>query len=497
MAARQEILRLGFDAQLMAVVAALHRVARADPMTRDLSAARIRAGLVALLAHFPVYRSYNAGAKRSSMDEVAFAKALSAAKESSPESMHPILDQLDRWLGGEPGDKVAVTRFQQLSAPVAAKSVEDTAFYRYGRLLSRNDVGFDAARLGCSVADFHAACAQRLATFPDAMLATATHDHKRGEDLRARLAVISEIPEDWATFLQQCRAIEAERPDPGDEVMLYEMIIGAWPLDLDPADAAGCQAFQERLAGWQQKALREAKLRTNWTAPNEAYERIAADFLTAVLRPDSAFRPVIQAFIERIAAAGGINGLAQTLLKLTVPGMPDFFQGTEFWDFSLVDPDNRRPVDYDARRQGLAARVTPCEAQTSWRDGRVKQALIHELLELRGQVPSLFARGEYVPIPVVGPMQDHIIAFARIKDDGVVLVTVPRLVHGKLAIDGDISLDPGHLHGSKLSLPPSLIGRRLRQLLVAGDPILVGKELSLDLLLADFPLSVLYAIDSA
>ncbi|MEA2770048.1 MAG: (1-_4)-alpha-D-glucan 1-alpha-D-glucosylmutase, partial [Acetobacteraceae bacterium] len=241
--ARLEILQRGFDAQLGAVTRALHRVARSNRNTRDTSAASIRRGLVALLSHFPVYRGYDAGSKRSRMDQAAFAKALAAAKQATPASEHAVLDRLDRWLGGEPGDKVANTRFQQLSAPVAAKSVEDTAFYRYGRLLSRNDVGFDAGRLGGSVADFHRACADRLASFPDAMLATATHDHKRGEDLRARLAVISEVPDDWAAFLAQCRAIEAKRPDPGDEIMLYQMIVGGWPLDLDTSDAAGCQAF--------------------------------------------------------------------------------------------------------------------------------------------------------------------------------------------------------------------------------------------------------------
>jgi (1->4)-alpha-D-glucan 1-alpha-D-glucosylmutase len=464
-------------------------------MTRDLSAARIRGGLVMLLSHFPVYRGYGAGAKRSPMDQVAFAKALAAAKDSSPESMYPILDQLDRWLGGEPGDKVAVTRFQQLSAPVAAKSVEDTAFYRYGRLLSRNDVGFDAARFGCSVADFHAACLRRLACFPDAMLATATHDHKRGEDLRARLAVISEIPDDWARLLRQCQAIAAERPNPADEIMLYQMIVGSWPPDLSPFDQAGCQALQQRLAGWQQKALREAKLGSNWTAPNQKYEQTAAAFLAFVLQPDGPFRPVIEDFINRIAPAGAVNGLAQALLKLTVPGMPDFFQGTEFWDFSLVDPDNRRPVDYGTRQEALAVRATPWQAQQSWRDGRVKQALIRSLLDLRRLTASLFARGDYIPVLVTGRMQNQIIAFARIEGNTAILVTVPRLVHRLLSDSDRISLDPRCFHDSLLLLPRQLTGRRLHPLFVPGEPILVGKELPLDLILTDFPISVLYQSD--
>jgi (1->4)-alpha-D-glucan 1-alpha-D-glucosylmutase len=496
-AARQEILQHGFDSQLEAVTASLHLLARADPMTRDVSAARIRAGLIALLSHFPVYRGYDAGAKRSPMDQLAFAKALSAAKESSLASMHPVLDQLDRWLGGVPGDQLAVTRFQQLSAPVAAKSVEDTAFYRYGRLLSRNDVGFDAARLGCSVADFHQSCVQRLISFPDAMLATATHDHKRGEDLRARLAVISEIRDDWAAFLRQCQAIAAERPDPADEIMLYQMIVGSWPPDLDPSDKAGCQALQQRLIGWQGKALREAKLHTNWTAPNEEYETKAAAFLAAVLQPDGAFCPVIQAFVDRIAPAGAINGLAQTLLKLTVPGMPDFFQGTEFWDFSLVDPDNRRPVDYDARQHALTAHAAPWQAQSSWRGGRVKQALIRVVLDLRRRAPALFARGKYVPVPIAGPMQDHIISFARLHGNAAMLVTVPRLVHRLLLDPNRIEIDPKHLRGSFLSPPQQLIGRRLRPLLSDGEPIPTAEQIPLDSLLTDFPMSVLYTIDSA
>jgi len=490
--ARLEILQRGFDAQLNAVTGALHRVARSDRNTRDTSAAAIRRGLVALLSHFPVYRGYDAGSKRSPSDQAAFAKALTAAKSTSPGSAHTVLDLLDRWLGGEPGDKVAGTRFQQLSAPVAAKAVEDTAFYRYGRLLSRNDVGFDAARLGGSIADFHRSCADRLACFPDAMLATATHDHKRGEDLRARLAVISEVPDEWAAFLAQCRALEAKRPDPADEIMLYQMIIGAWPLELDFSDDAGCNALAERLAAWQQKALREAKLRTDWTTPNETYEATARNFLFGLLSSDGDFLPVVRSFIDLIAPAGALNGLAQLLLKMTAPGMPDFFQGTEFWDFSLVDPDNRRPVDYGSRQAALAGEAGTVKCLTSWRDGRIKQAVIHQVLGLRLQTPDLFARGDYSPLPVKGALEEHIVAFSRSLGNSVMIVVVPRLTHRLLPADGRLLLEPHHLRGSTLSLPEQLHGIQLRSLL-DGDSVTGQPELPLQAMLTDFPMAVLYA----
>jgi (1->4)-alpha-D-glucan 1-alpha-D-glucosylmutase len=494
-AARKEILLQGFGAQLQAVTAALHRLARADFYTRDLSEAKIRAGLIALLSHFRVYRGYGAGSKRSAIDQAAFDEALAAAKASSPQSLYPVLDDLDRWLGGEPGDKVAATRFQQLSAPVAAKSVEDTAFYRYGRLLSRNDVGFDAARLGASVADFHRACADRLASFPDAMLATATHDHKRGEDLRARLAVISEVPDEWGTFLAKCREIKADRPDPADEVMLYQMIVGAWPLDLDWSDEAGCRAFAERLAGWQQKALREAKLRTNWTSPDEEYEAIARNFLFGLISRQGAFLPLARSFVDMIAPAGAVNGLAQTVLKMTVPGMPDFFQGTEFWDFSLVDPDNRRPVDYDARREALAANLGPLECQPSWRDGRVKQAVVQRVLTLRRQEPDLFARGDYRPLLVQGALEDRIIGFTRSLGGSNLIVVVPRLVCRLLHNGNGIMLDPRLLGDTTVSLPPRLAGRRLHSLLTPNEDLTARPSISVQSLLKDFPLAVLYATD--
>ncbi|MDR3532130.1 MAG: malto-oligosyltrehalose synthase [Rhodopila sp.] len=493
--ARLEILQRAFDAQLREVTEALHRTARSDRETRDLSAAVIRRGLVALLSHLRVYRGYNAGAERSAMDQAAFAKALAAAKRTSPATMHVVLDQLDRWLGGEAGNEIAATRFQQLSAPVAAKAAEDTAFYRYGRLLSRNDVGFDAGRLGGSVADFHRACADRLSMFPDAMLATATHDHKRGEDLRARLAVISEIPDEWAAFVTHCRAIDMARPDPADEIMLYQMIVGAWPLELSLSDEAGCQVFADRLAGWQQKALREAKLRTDWTAPDLGYEGVARAFLFDLFAPHGHFLPLVRSFVDMIAPAGAVNGLVQTVLKMTVPGMPDFFQGTEFWDYSLVDPDNRRSVDFDSRRESLAANAVPHTLAPTWRDGRIKQAVIQHVLGLRRQAPDLFARGDYSPLPVKGALEERIVAFTRSMAGAVLVVVVPRLVHRLLQGGDRILFEPHHLRDNTVSLPEQLYGARLQSLLTGGDAMTAQAELPLQPLLTDLPITVLYAID--
>ncbi|MEA2789069.1 MAG: (1-_4)-alpha-D-glucan 1-alpha-D-glucosylmutase [Acetobacteraceae bacterium] len=489
--ARLEILQRGFDAQLNAVTRALHRIARADRKTRDISAAAIRRGLVALLSHFPVYRGYDAGSDRSALDQVAFGKALAAAKRGSPASAHAVLDQLDRWLGSEPGNRVAGTRFQQLSAPVAAKAVEDTAFYRYGRLLSRNDVGFDAARLGSSVADFHRACMDRLRNFPDAMLATATHDHKRGEDLRARLAVLSEIPDQWSAFLSRCRSIAGERPDPADEIMLYQMIVGAWPPGLSPSDAKACQAFAERLATWQQKALREAKLHTDWTAPDQIYETRARDFLFGLFVPANGFLSLAYAFVEVIAPTGAVNGLVQTALKMTVAGMPDFFQGTEFWDFSLVDPDNRRPVDYAIRRDALAANAAPVACLQSWRNGLVKQAVIRNVLGLRRELPNLFARGDYRPLQVNGALAEKIVAFTRSFDGSALIVVAPRLTHALLRKDS-IVLDPDRLQANTLSLPEHLQGRSFRSALSSDSVIVAEAELELGSMLTDFPLAILY-----
>jgi (1->4)-alpha-D-glucan 1-alpha-D-glucosylmutase len=495
-AARRELLERSFTAPLDSAVAALHRVALQQLDTRDATRPALRRAVVELLAHFPVYRSYAVGDYRSESDAPVLAQALEGARNSrslaDPSLLELVVDCLrtpDR-----PARRLAATRLQQLSAPIAAKAVEDTAFYRYGRLLSRNDVGFDAARLGAEPAAFHRCCAERRARFPDAMLATATHDHKRGEDVRARLAVISEMPDEWGSIARRWMAMNAAHraivdgapaPSPGDEIMLYQMILGAWPTMLDPADDVQRGRFVERIAGWQEKALREAKLATSWRWPNRGYETAAKKFLDRIMGQESPFPAEVARLADRIAPAGAVNGLAQVLLKLTVPGVPDFFQGTEFWDQSLVDPDNRRAVDFDERQKTLEAARSPIELATCWRDGQVKQALIARTLAARQHRPTLFARGHYMPLEVEGPRAAHVIAFARREGRESMITIVSRQSFALLPPGDGILIPPVTWEGTSVPLPAGLAGRY--QDVVWGAP----RELSANRLLLGEALAAL------
>jgi len=438
--ARRSIPHDLFTADFNACAHALHRIARSEPGTRDWTLPAIRRVLSELLVQFPVYRTYADGRGRSKADEAIMRGVVAAAAPKLPASERPLLERIDRWLGGEPPRQLrsasarrlrlrAIARFQQLTAPVAAKAVEDTAFYRHGRLLSRNEVGADPSRFALDASAFHRLSRERRRRYPLTMLATATHDHKRGEDLRARLAVLSELPQRWGVVLRGWRAGNAARrgsigPDAADELMLYQTLAGAWPLDLPADDRQGLGAFEERVAAWQLKALREAKRRSSWLEPDLAYESDCRGFLQRLLG-DAAFVAGLHALVQDIAAAGAVNGLSQALLRMTAPGVPDLYQGTEYWDFSLVDPDNRRPVDFDARAASLRAGAALPELLRGWRDGRVKQRLVHAALGLRRQRPALFAVGDYQPLEVRGRHADRLLAFVRRFGEEAVLVAVP------------------------------------------------------------------------
>jgi (1->4)-alpha-D-glucan 1-alpha-D-glucosylmutase len=462
-ASRREIVARSFTAQLEACAGSFHRLARAH--ARELSRASLCRALTELLVHFPVYRTYTTARERPATDARFLSSAVAAARRTCFPMDRASVDAIEQWLtkpGSDPVHARAVTQFQQLSAPIAAKAVEDTAFYRYGRLLSRNDVGFDVRRFSDSAADFHAKARRRGEQFPRAMLATATHDHKRGEDVRARLAVLSEHAADWATlvppWIVQCVAMSPARDDAtrlhaGDIAMLLQMIVGAWPLDLDRHDDNGRTAFAERLARWQEKALREEKLASDWTLPNAAYETAARELIMSLVGRGASpeLLDEIVSFVGRIAPAGAVNGLAQTLLKLTAPGTPDIYRGTELWDFSLVDPDNRRPVDLTARAASMDAPPS-ADLTKHWRDGRIKQALIARALAVRRARPRLFEVGSYEPLDVRGACADRVVAFLRRVDDDVAITVVPRTVSALLR-DGDVAFTPDAWKDTAVALP--------------------------------------------
>jgi (1->4)-alpha-D-glucan 1-alpha-D-glucosylmutase len=391
-AARREVMENAFANQLRATAAAF-QVQAPETGRNDFETALAR-----LLERFHAYRTYD-GTPSPAFD--------SAYEEAKAEAPGGALDAIARTMrSGKEEARDAVRRFNQLAAPVAAKAVEDTAFYRYGRLLSRNDVGFAPDRFALPAEAFLRKASERGRAFPHAMLATATHDHKRGEDVRARLAALSEIPDLWEREVRTWFALNAPcRPPqvtPGDEYQLYQTLVGSWPVETD------------RALAWRQKSLREAKIKTSWFAPDLAFEEENAGFVRAILDRNHGFARRLDSFVTKLAPAGICNSLVQCALRYMLPGVPDLYQGAELWDFSLVDPDNRRPVDYGLRK-GMLARPVSLDG---WESGAPKLALIRRLLAFRRERPDVFeADIEAISAP------DCVLAFRR----GPLLVAVPLL----------------------------------------------------------------------
>jgi (1->4)-alpha-D-glucan 1-alpha-D-glucosylmutase len=403
-------------------------------------------------------------------------------------------------------------KFQQYTSPVMAKAVEDTAFYRYTRLLSLNEVGGDPRRFGTRIGKFHRANAERAAQFPHAMLATATHDHKRGEDTRTRIDALSEIPTIWDRAIRRWNRTNARKkglvdgvpaPTENDEYLLYQVLIGTFPpgwFDGGLPAAEERENYAERIRAYLRKAMREAKFRTSWTNPNLPYEDAALGFVTAILGGDreTPFLRELRELSRECATVGAVSSLAQTVLKLTSPGVPDIYQGCEFWDLSLVDPDNRRPVDYPLRERAIAAmreRVERGEeAQLAadlldrWRDGAVKAYVTWRLLHLRREYPATFSSGGYRALETAGARPEHLVAFAR--DD--IVVVVPRLVRRLIErIDGSPKLKFGD---ERVLLGPAAATRYVNRF--TGKTVEVsegpgGLGIDARALFADFPVAVL------
>ncbi len=486
-AAKRQILRSNLASEVNVLAGDVYRLAQQSWRTRDYTQTAIRDALIDVVAHFPVYRTYITADRVGDRDRQYINWAVNQARKNTLLVDLSVFDFIYAALtmdlrqatdrGYRRRDIVRVAmRFQQMTGPVMAKAFEDTALYRYYRLVSLNEVGGDPERFGVSVAAFHHVNADRLRHHPFSLLATATHDHKRGEDTRARIDVLSDIPELWARRVNRWsrlnrlkrRELEGVRvPSRNDEYLIYQTLVGAWPLDMPSPEKKRLGIFADRIATYMIKAVREAKLRSNWTAPQPDYEHGVEAFVRGILDParSTAFLTDLVDFAEQIAPAGAVNGLAQTLLKLTAPGVPDIYQGCEYWDQSLVDPDNRRPVDYDARKRSLQASADFDGLLAEWRNGRVKQHLIARTLRVRQEQPAIFAGGDYLPLEVVGPDADHFVAFQRRSADAGIVVLTPRQVSPLLRGDGSLGLDPDRLRGTDLRLPDLPQGTAIRDML--------------------------------
>ncbi|MGD2073832.1 MAG: malto-oligosyltrehalose synthase [Gammaproteobacteria bacterium] len=511
------------SSELTVLANLLSGIAQADRHTRDFTYHGLRDALAKVVACYPVYRSYVTAAGSSDEDRRDVQWAVAQAKKRSPvadlltfDFIHDllILNDLQRH-GPNLQHRIVqfIARFEQYTAPVMAKGMEDTAFYAYNRLVSLNDVGFDPRSFGVSTAAFHHENRLRLANWPHAMVSTSTHDSKRGEDVRARIDVLSEVPDDWRRHLARWSRINRSRkrlvddrpaPSRNDEYLLYQTLLGAWPLE--PLDDAGLGAFRERIEGYMIKAVREAKTHTSWINPGEEYEQAVRHFVRALLRNPgrSAFLADFLPFQKRMARYGLLNSLSQTLLKLTAPGVPDIYQGNELWAFNLVDPDNRRPVDY-ARRTALLetlreryAEPTPALARgllERIEDSRAKLYLTWQTLKLRQHHAAVFSEGDYLGLSVQGPRADHICAFAR-QHQGVTIVVAAARWFARLTHNEPDALPERRLwEGTAVALAETPAADGYRNLLT-GETVPLqeqqdGPRLSAADLFASFPVALL------
>ncbi|HET6762464.1 MAG TPA: malto-oligosyltrehalose synthase, partial [Longimicrobiaceae bacterium] len=486
------ILRSALVSELTVLTTLLSRLSEQNRRYRDFTWGALRDGLRQVIACFPVYRTYidaEAGAV-SALDRQHVQRAVRLARRRNPYTSGETFDFIGQTLllswpddldaGGRAEHARFVMKFQQLTGPVMAKGVEDTTFYVFNRLVSLNEVGGEPGRFGVAPAEYHAYVARRAAEWPHAMNASSTHDTKRSEDVRARIDVLAELPEAWEAHVFRWAALNAGHkarsedgpaiPDANDEYLLYQTLLGAWPLEEMDDDAYA--AFVARIRAYMQKATREAKVHTSWINPDEEYDTALGAFVDAVLDRggENAFLADFRRLQPIVARMGMVNALAQTLVKLASPGVPDVYQGQELWDFSLVDPDNRRPVDYALRTRMLDALETALadgdaadvarEMVEGWQDGRIKLFVTWRALLLRRALEPLFATGAYVPLAGDGERAEHLLAFARVADGAAVVVVVPRLVATLM-------------HGESYALPHDGVWGDTR--VTGGDDILAGR----------------------
>ncbi|MGO9953289.1 MAG: malto-oligosyltrehalose synthase, partial [Dissulfurispiraceae bacterium] len=437
----------------------LNTISGRNRHTRDFTMNSLTKAIIEVIACFPVYRTYVNALGVNDKDRQYIELAVAKAKRKNPAISSSIFDFLrDILLLKVPDDLadedkkewfVFVMRFQQITGPVMAKGFEDTAFYVFNRLVSLNEVGGSPERFGTPLDAFHGQNMERFRDWPHTLIATSTHDTKRSEDVRARINVLSEIPDKWKARLIRWRWLNKRKkavidgqtvPDNNEEYLLYQTLIGAWPVN--PLNRAEYEVFKSRIKDYLLKAMREAKVNTSWINPDIAYENAVMAFVDAITTKakDNKFLKEFMPFQKMISYYGMFNSLSQTLLKIASPGIPDFYQGTETWNFSLVDPDNRRLVDYAARMSMLdklkqreleiGPQALAREVSADCSDGRVKLLLTYKALNWRRENKMLFMTGAYIPLMSGGDNKDHICAFARSGENGTVLAIVPRFISG-------------------------------------------------------------------
>ena len=517
------ILKTALASELNVLANLLSRIALADRHTCDFTLNSLRSALSEIIASFPVYRTYVNGPKVSDEDRRRVEQAVAAGRKRSHAADLSVFDFIRRMLLVEVSGSDAgwyrrsvlrfAMKFQQVTAAVMAKGLEDTAFYRYNRLVSLNEVGGNPGKFGTAVYEFHRANQERSDSWPHSMLSSSTHDSKRSEDVRARINVLSEMPAFWRMRLRRWRQwnrskkrVIDDRPAPtrNDEYLLYQTLIGLWPDH--SLDDTGWKEFAGRIEQYMLKAVREAKEHTSWANTNEEYEGALLHFTRTILARTARnqFLSDFSEFHRRIAQIAMFNSLSQCLLKMTAPGVPDIYQGNELYELRLVDPDNRQPVDYK-RRQTELAHLQQEVYSSSWPEftgrvasdsecGKAKLYLTWKTLDLRRKESSLFRDGCYIPSDARGQRAAHIVAFAREYQGRTVIVVVPRLCAGLLGENLDSICDEALWGDTTIEIPPS--PGNCYHNLFTGECILPSKieekfVLSVSQLLRHFPVAVL------
>lgn len=519
------ILDVSLASEVTVLSAKLDRICEHHRYTRDFTRASLLAALREITACFLVYRTYLAPGETSAGDDDrrVISNAVRLAIRRNPAVNESIFREIGRILLREdPPELTAdqrrereefVMRYQQFTGPVMAKAVEDTAFYRYHRLVSLNEVGGDPSRFGISIESFHAANRARLEAWPRAMSTTMTHDAKRSEDVRSRIHTLSEMPGEWGAAVMRWGALNADKrrpvddayaPDRNDEYLFYQTLLGAWPPG--PKDAARHAREVERIVDYMRKAVKEAKTHSSWINPNESYDRGVEEFVRAVLDParSGAFFRDFFPFQDAVARCGAWTSVSQVLLKIAMPGVPDIYQGNELWDFSLVDPDNRRPVDYGARRAILEMLARDFAAldrdgylgrlRANLEDGWVKMHVTRCAMSARRQHPDLFREGAYIPAEVRGANAERCVAFARTRGEGVALALAGRFYWSLGAAErapvGEAWRDDA------LVLPESIPGGSYLEVLTGrtidvATPGAINRLLGLEALFEELPVALL------